>query len=70
MQRVYRNATGINGAITLKMSNGDYIDLGGSNGSSGGSLSSLGALGDSVSIFCDVAGHWYAYPAGGTWTNS
>jgi hypothetical protein len=68
-QRLYRNATGDSGQITVQMPTSNTVDFVGANGSSAGYLISGGALGDSIFIWSDASNHWYASALSGNWTN-
>ena len=71
MQRCYRNSTGKSGAITVAVTTGNNIDVGGANGTtSTGTLVSGGALGDSACLVADGSSHWYAYIYSGLWSNN
>jgi len=70
MQRIYTNAAGITGAMTIQLYSGNRAALYGVNGAASGTLASGGAAGDAIGLVCDAANHWTAYPLSGTWTKT
>jgi hypothetical protein len=86
MQRIYRQASlgypftnlGL-GPMVIQMPVGASVDLAGENSANPANfgtalaapaLVSAGAIGESIYLCCDVAGHWMASVWSGTWVNA